>query len=384
MAKILITDAEERSVLAATRALDRAGHTVAAVGRGRASPTLWSRACSERHVLPDPRLDSEQFLAGLERLVERGAYDALVPGSDVSLLVLSEGRHRLEPHTRLGLPTREVVRACGDKAALIEVSRDAGLPPPMSAVCRDSAQAADAARRIGYPVIVKPARSALSDGTIVSQRPTRVVHAEHELPAATSDAGGAMLVQRFERPRAHLSCGGVATDEGVAAFAVARFHRTWPVQSGAAAFAETVDAPPGLREKVHTLVERIGWRGIFELEVLALDGDRFCAIDFNPRVFGWLGLAVEAGADLPDAMIEALLRGRTVAARSRAGVRYRWEDADVCHAAWQLRRGRVRAAGRVLRPARGVTHAHFRLDDPAPLAARLAWSLSRRRRPAAV
>jgi biotin carboxylase len=250
-------------------------------------------------------------------------------------------------------------------------------------VCRDSAEAADAARRIGYPVIVKPARSALSEGTIVSQRPTRVVHAEHELPAATSDAGGAMLVQRFERPRAHLSCGGVATAEGVAAFAVARFHRTWPVQSGAAAFAETVDAPPGLRAKVHTLVERLGWRGIFELEVLALDGDRFCAIDFNPRVFGWLGLAVEAGADLPDAMIEALLRGRTVAARSRAGVRYRWEDADVCHAAWQLRRGRVRAAGRVLRPARGVTHAHFRLDDPAPLAARLAWSLSRRRRPAA-
>ena len=192
-----------------------------------------------------------------------------------------------------------------------------------------------------------------------------------------------MLVQRFERPRAHLSCGGVATDEGVAAFAVARFHRTWPVQSGAAAFAETVDAPPGLREKVHTLVERIGWRGIFELEVLALDGDRFCAIDFNPRVFGWLGLAVEAGADLPNAMLEALLRGKTVAAGSRAGVRYRWEDADVCHAVWQLRRGRVRAAGRVFRPARGVTHAHFRLDDPAPLAARLAWSLSRRRRPAA-
>jgi biotin carboxylase len=274
------------------------------------------------------------------------------------------------------------VRACGDKATLIEVSRAAGLAGPESAVCHTSAEAADSARRIGYPVIVKAARSARSDGTMVRQRPTRVVYAEHELPAATSDAAGAMLVQRFERPRAHLSCGGVATDEGVTALTVVRFHRTWPVQSGAAAFAETVDAPPGLHEKVGTLVERLGWRGIFELEVLALDGDRFCAIDFNPRVFGWLALAVEAGADLPHAMIEALLRGRTVAARPRAGVRYRWEDADVCYAAWQLRRGHVRAAGRALRPARGVTHAHFRLDDPAPLAARLAWVVSRRARPA--
>ena len=312
MARILITDAEERSVLAATRALSRAGHTVAAVGRGRAAPTLWSRACSERHVLPDPRLDSERFLAGLERLVERGEYDVLVPGSDVTLTVLSEGRHRLEPHTRLGLPAREVVHACGDKATLIEAGRDAGLAPPESVVCHDPAEAADAARRIGYPVIVKAARSAQADGTLVKQRPTRVVHAEHELSTATSDAAGAMLVQRFETPRAYLSCGGVATDEGVAALAVARFHRTWPVGSGAAAFAETVDAPPGLREKVSALVERLGWRGIFELEVLALDGDRFSAIDFNPRVFGWLTLAVEAGADLPNAMIEALLRGRTL------------------------------------------------------------------------
>jgi predicted ATP-grasp superfamily ATP-dependent carboligase len=152
------------------------------------------------------------------------------------------------------------------------------------------------------------------------------------------------------------------------------------VQSGAAAFAETVDPPPGLLEKVSALVARLGWRGIFEVEVLALDGDRLCAIDFNPRLFGWLALAVEAGADLPGAMIEALLHGRTVAARSRAGFRYRWEDADVCHAAWQLRRGDARAAARALRPHRGVTHAHFRRDDPAPLAARVAWTLARRAR----
>src|SRR6476620_12737740 len=102
MARILITDAEERSVLAATRALSRAGHTVAAVGRGRAAPTLWSRACSERHVLPDPRLDSERFLAGLERLVERGGYDALIPGSDVSLAVLSVVAPSLKKNTRHG------------------------------------------------------------------------------------------------------------------------------------------------------------------------------------------------------------------------------------------------------------------------------------------
>ena len=129
-----------------------------------------------------------------------------------------------------------------------------------------------------------------------------------------------------------------------------------------------------------TLVAQLGWRGIFEVEVLALEGDRFCAIDFNPRLFGWLALAVEAGADLPLALLDTVLGGATRApVRPRAGARYRWEDADLCHAIWQLRRGRVRQAARALRPARHVTHAHFRVDDPAPLAARIVWALARRR-----
>jgi biotin carboxylase len=378
MASILVTDAEERSVLAAARALRRGDHEVAAVGRSRLSPTHWSRACGERHVLPDPRIDSAGFLAGLERLVRRGGYDVLIAGSDVSLPLISEARARLEPHTRLGLPPRDVVLTCGDKEALFRIGGEAGLPSPSTIVCRDADEASAAARQIGYPVIVKPGASAASDGATIRQRRTRFAATERDLQEAVRVAGGRTLVQRFERPKAHLSCGGVATDGGVRGLVVARFHRTWPVRSGAAAFAETVEPPPGLAERVAVLVERLGWRGIFELEVLVLDGDRLCAIDFNPRVFGWLTLAVEAGADLPCAWLGSLLGGRASPGAPRAGVRYRWEDGDACHALWQLSRGNVRQAGRALRPVRHVTHAHFRVDDPGPLAARLLWVLSRR------
>jgi hypothetical protein len=58
---------------------------------------------------------------------------------------------------------------------------------------------------------------------------------------------------------------------------------------------------------------------------------------------------------------------------ARAGMRYRWEDADARHLIWQLRRGRLRAALSVLRPRRRVVHAYFRLSDPGPLFARLLY-----------
>jgi hypothetical protein len=58
--------------------------------------------------------------------------------------------------------------------------------------------------------------------------------------------------------------------------------------------------------------------------------------------------------------------------RGRPGVRYRWEDGDLKHLLWQLRRARFGAAAAVLVPRRRVAHAYFELRDPLPLGAALA------------
>jgi hypothetical protein len=51
-------------------------------------------------------------------------------------------------------------------------------------------------------------------------------------------------------------------------------------------------------------------------------------------------------------------------------MRYRWEEGELCHFAWQLRHHRFRAAASVLLPHRRVTHSWFRVTDPGPLVAR--------------
>ncbi len=371
MARVLVTDAEERSVLAAARALTRAGHEVTAVAKTWPAATHWSTACQRRAVLPDPKADRVGFLACLAEQLARRPHDALLPGSDAAVATISEGREGLERVTNIGLPAKEIVRRSADKVALLHVSADADLAMPPSRVCRDAHEATAAALDLGYPLILKPAASIVASAGGLRQRRAVFVASDATLPDAVRALGSPFVVQRHERVRRHLSCGGVATPDGLLAPVFARFRRTWPVRSGAAAFAETVEPPPGLLHRIDSLVAALGWRGILELEVLELGDGRFAAIDLNPRVFGWLALAVAAGANLPEVWLQVLLGRRPVACRGRAGLRYRWEDADACHFLWQLSHGRGRAAAGVLRPRRGVVHAHFRLQDPAPLAARL-------------
>ena len=94
---------------------------------------------------------SEGFIDGLDVLLQSGRYDALIPGSDASLLAVSEHRERLEGSTRLGLPSREAVRRSVDKRLLLEVADLAGLAAPHSKACTDLEEAEAAASELGYP-----------------------------------------------------------------------------------------------------------------------------------------------------------------------------------------------------------------------------------------
>lgn len=368
---VLVTDVEERSSVAACRGLTQAGYRVTGVASIRPAPGHWSRSCARRIRLPDPRDDGAGFLAGLEDIVRTGEYGVLLPSTDVAMWIISEHRERLERFVRLALPNRAAVRTSLDKVRLIELAAAAGLSAPPSATCSDEHEAIAAARALGFPVIVKPARSFLPSGTRLRQKAVALAPSEAVLTGVLPGFGSPFIIQRLEESACIVSCSGLMTKECLIASAVVRWRRRWPPQSGATSFCETILPPLGLLPKVESLLSAMSFEGIFELELLELADGRLAAIDLNPRLFGWLSLPVQAGVNLPALVCDWLSGGVVARVAAPPGVRYRWEDGDLRHFVWQLRRGRAAAAFTVLRPRRHVTHAFFQLTDPGPLVARV-------------
>ena len=374
--RVLVTDGEHRAGLAACRALARAGHTVGVAAARRFAPAHASRACSETLILP-PALDAEPFVDAIAETLRAGSYEAVVATTDAALLALSSFRQRLPHQAKLGLPPANVVGRSLCKAALVEVAREVGFTAAESKECPDGRRALDCAMTFGFPVVVKPPTSIVVTKSGRRREAARVVYQPSQFEAAVVALGPPVLVQRYYDGATVLSLGGVASPRGFAALVAARWRRRWPPMDGAACFAETVTAPPSLVERAEALVARLGWEGIFELELLDLGGGEFAPIDFNPRSFGWMTLAVRAGANLPAIWLETLFREERARVVGVAGVRYRWEEGDLRHLLWQLRRGRLGAAAYALRPRRRVAHAYFELRDPAPLGA-AAVDLARR------
>jgi predicted ATP-grasp superfamily ATP-dependent carboligase len=369
VSSVVVTDAEERAALGACRGLTRAGYRVCAVGHRRRAATHWSRSCAERVVLPDPRENIHDFVDGLERLLRSGRYAALIPGSDAALLTVSEHRDRLERWTRLGLPSPEAVRRSVDKVLLLEAAAGAGLAQPPSRACADLKEAEGAAKELGYPVVLKPAQSFLPVNGGLRQRGVAVVRDYDALAQAVQNFAPPFLVQRFERAR-FLSCTGVFADGRLLALTTSRVLRLWPPVAGMHTFSETIRAPAGLEGRVRELLTEIGWQGIFQFQMLELPDGRLSVIDLNPRVFASIALDDSAGANLAAVWCDWLLGRNPLPVVAQPARRYRWEEGELCHFAWQLRHRRLREAVAAVLPHRRVTHSWFRVTDPGPLVAR--------------
>lgn len=375
--RVLLTDAQDRSSLAGCRSLVRAGYSVDALATSRPAAAHWSRFCGRRLTASDPREDQARFVAELRNIVRSTSYRLLVTGSDASLLAISRHREHFEPFVELGLPPADVVERCVSKQALARAAADVGLDSPETEVCADEGEARAAARRFGYPVLLKPPSSVFGRNGAVRQRASVLARDEASLTALWPGYATPLLIQQCVGG-AVLSFSGVAADGRLLAYGVSRYSRTWPPEGGAVSFAQTIPPPPELRQKVDDLITLLGWQGVFELEVIQKKDTDFAAIDFNPRLFGSLELITRAGAPLTAAWCDWVLGKGQVEGEARPGYQYRWEDAELRNLWRRLGARQVRSALSVLRPRRRMTRSFFRLTDPAPLVARILLLVNHR------
>lgn len=369
--RVLITEVQERSGLAAVRALARAGFVVGGAASSAPAQGHWSRYCRERYMVPDPRTSIEAYAAELEHILTRD-FDIVLATTDASLIAVSEERERFPDLTQLGLPSKETVRLTLDKVALLEIAEESDLAPPASIVCADAVEVRSAVRELGSPVLIKPHGTCVpNDGGLRSQRGVVVRH-ERDVDAAIEVIASPFVVQRYLPDADIVSFAGVVADRGLLALAACRYLRTWPPAAGAASFAQTVEPSNDLTRRVEDLLLRTGWRGVFELELLVRGSDAH-AIDLNPRLHGWLALAIRAGANLPRVWCDWLLGSSPAFVMARPGVYYRWEDGEFLNVVRHLSRGRPRDAARCIQPFRNTVFAAAALRDPLPLIARATW-----------
>ncbi len=310
MLDVFVTDGFQRKTLAAVRALGRAGRTV-----GVGEVTRWAPALSSRHARKSwvyPR-DPVNWLADRSR-----EWRVLLPMEEETLLSVMDRAGNFS--CRLPFASAEKIRLVRDKAWV--------------------ADQPEAPRRVDRaPCVVKPRVGSGSRGRVYCGT-------EEE---RTRAAGPATVVQ--ERVVGEARCVSLLYDmEGncCAAFVHRRLHE-YPADGGPSTWRESI-RDDALVDRARAIVARVGWRGVIQLE---FKGEYL--LDVNPRFWGSLNLAVEAGMNFPDLLYRMALGEKVRQFEYRVGVRSLWKTGELLRSLsgkWPAWRGvddffdsRDRAAG---------------------------------------
>jgi predicted ATP-grasp superfamily ATP-dependent carboligase len=383
MARVLVTDGEQRAALAVVRSLGRAGHAPEVCSVRGSSLAGASRHARARFALPDPLREPEGFATAVLALVDRRAIEVVLPVAEASMLALLPHLDALAGRgVRIPFPGIDAFRRISDKALLLRVARKLGIAVPDQREYADR-EAALADPPPGFPVVLKPARSigeAAGD-----RRKVGVVHAEDarrfreriaELPA---QAFPLLAQQRVVGPGVGIF---LLTWKGerIATFAHRRI-REKPPSGGVSVYRESVPADPALVERSAALLREFAWDGVAMVEFKIDDATGIpYLMEVNGRFWGSLQLAIDAGVDFPRLLVEAALGERPEPVdRYRTGVRSRWWWGDFDHLLARVRRSDVELALPPGSPSRSRAVADFltlwrpgdrgevfRLDDPRP------------------
>lgn len=342
--RILITDGEQRSSLAAVRSLGRAGHEVyvcSAHAEPLAGASRFARAVFQ---VPDPSDDPGGFVTGVDALVADGGIELLLPMTDVSVPLLIDASTR-HPRLRIPLPDSATFRRVSDKVWLAARAEALGVPvpaglvlqrPPSEAELADPAGALQAmAREAGMPLIVKPGRSAVHGTGGTERFAVRQAATLQELEAVLRDAPPQayplLVQQRVSGPGLGAF---MLVEEGrtLASFGHRRL-REKPPTGGVSVYRESVPLRRDVEEHAARILSDVGWTGVAMVEFKedASTGVAYL-MEINGRFWGSLQLAVDAGVDFPKILAD-MVRGELSepAPKTKAGVRSRWLWGDVDH-----------------------------------------------------
>ncbi|MFE3766960.1 ATP-grasp domain-containing protein, partial [Streptomyces sp. NPDC059104] len=250
-----------------------------------------SRYLRATHPGPDGGLDPEapeallECLAGVSRRIGRPA--VLIAMDDLSAIAVSRVAPMLTDRFRIPHQPDDLPARVADKAELSRLCARWGVPHPETVIPASGAEAAEAAWRLGLPVVAKWSRPWLLPAA-AGLRSTTLVHGVAEvrrLYERSAEAGSRLLLQRFlpAGPDTDWFFHGTFARGGRPLLAGSgRKELSWPVRTGLTAVGRWLP-DPAVEESGLRLAERLGYQGILDLDFRCDERGTFRLVDFNPR-----------------------------------------------------------------------------------------------------
>ena len=336
--EVFITDGHWRKSLAAVRALGRNGVGITVGESTRLATAAFSKYCSKTVVYPSPLNSQEEFLDFLRKELSRHEYRMLLPMEDETFALLSRYHSEFSRLTYLPIVSPEKLHFAQSKDKVLQLAEKKGIPTPKTWYIGDVGKLDILKNNLSYPVVIKPKVSSGAVGIAYPKSPDDLidhymsVHRRFPYP---------LIQELIPREGPGYGASFLIDEKGqVKASFVHKRLREYPVTGGASTLRESV-RHDDIRDMALTLLTAMDWFGVAMVEFKLDPRDNTPKLmEVNPRFWGSLSLAIEAGVNFPY-LLYLMSRGQDFkpVEHYQVGKRCRWLlPGDILHFIYNPRR----------------------------------------------
>jgi protein-tyrosine-phosphatase/predicted ATP-grasp superfamily ATP-dependent carboligase len=307
---VLVLDGHSRAALETLQSLGRAGIEVDIAAESLDCLAMYSRYATNQLLQPSQANGAfQQWLRDQDRV--RG-YELIVPATEASLRGLRVLDEEDPLRRKAVLPSNYALDIAINKEQTCALAAHLDIPVPHGRLISSLDEIGSAAN---FPVVLKPVCSKVMMQGELRTLAVAVVRTEE---------------QRRQQLRQWLPFTSVleqqyVTGKGVGAeFLFDRGRKVWhfvhervheyPLSGGASSYRKSISPPDKMLADAEKLLTALNWHGVGMVEFKMDSGGQHWVMEINPRFWGSLALAIDAGVDFPSGLL-SIARGQTPAAQ---------------------------------------------------------------------
>jgi len=256
-------------------------------------------------LMPFPSAGANSYLQRLDALCQKTQIDLLIPTLDAEIELLVHLQDDFKQRgIRVCFPTPETLRRRA-KANLPKLAAESRIAVPKTRIAHDLQTAGDAARELGYPLMIK---GSYYDAKKVYAAPQMQYVAARLL----AEWGAPVILQRcISGPEFNVL--GIGDGNG-GMISHCSIRKTQVSAAGKGLGGITV-LDPMLSELSANLIRELRWLGPFEIELICDEKTgEYVLIEMNPRFPAWIDFPAMIGANFASQLVEFMVNGGRVEA----------------------------------------------------------------------
>ena len=310
MRPIITTNYDDHIGLATIRSLAKSNIDFQVVSNTKHTLAWYSRYCKNKII-------SRYNLGFFTKLSKD---EIIFPMLEETMLLLAKNKPKLK--CRLGFSDYETLRTATEKSLLIRHAIENNISCPETVHIKTPDDIRECTSALDFPVILKPNRGAGGKGIMFVDSPSLFPAVAERFLARN----GPFLAQEKIPYTTKYTIGALCNFEHeLRRVCVIKELRNFPVETGQACYVETVDEPDLVRF-AEKLLKSLNFTGIADIDLVIDTRDKKPKLmEINPRFWGSMQVAINAGVDFPGHLVNLLKDGDIEKSHSyKTGIRCRY------------------------------------------------------------